>query len=135
MADPTEMIRSDEIDPLLRSEFEVLDYRPLYGNLLCPLVNALRPAALGDDLVRDVLDEAILLERELEGTSVQPLFAIYLLRRACHPTRLSCLLALTARRGSEPPGVGLECEARPRAGERRATLRRTTWDVSTEKSP
>jgi hypothetical protein len=86
MADPTEMIRSDEIDPLLRAEFEVLGYRPLYGNLLCPLVNALRAAALGDDLVRDVLDEAIQLERELEGTSVQPFFAIYLLRRAS-PTR------------------------------------------------
>jgi hypothetical protein len=82
LEDPTEMIRSDEIDPLLRREFEVVSCRPLYGNLLCPLTNALRAGAYSDAVVQDVLDEAILLERELEGGSVPPLFAIYLLRRA-----------------------------------------------------
>jgi SAM-dependent methyltransferase len=83
MADPTEMIRSDEIDPILRDQFEIVSYWPLYGNVLCPLTNALRAAALEDDVVvQGILDEAILVERELEGTSLQPLFAIYLLRRA-----------------------------------------------------
>ena len=83
-SDPTEMIRSSRIRPALEERFEMLHYRPYWGNLLFPLFCALDGTKLlqpeNEGLVRDLIareDELI-----AEGVYTQPLFAVLLARKA-----------------------------------------------------
>jgi SAM-dependent methyltransferase len=76
--DPTEMIRSAEIPALIRRFFEIEDYRPYYGNLLAPLIAAIRGRALSEPEVRTVIDRAILREAELaHRDELTPLYAVF----------------------------------------------------------
>ncbi|MFZ0429759.1 MAG: class I SAM-dependent methyltransferase [Acidobacteriota bacterium] len=79
--DPTEMIRSSEIEPLLRQHFEVTEYRPYYGNVLMPLVCGIRPEYLEDSRVRTVLREAMKLEDDLARQgAIDPIYAVFVAR-------------------------------------------------------
>ena len=76
--DPTEMIRSSQIPAAIRRSFELDDYRPYYGNVLAPLVCALRASALGEPEVAAVLDEAIAREEALAAEKqIAPLYALF----------------------------------------------------------
>ena len=76
--DPTEMIRSSQIPAAIRRSFELDDYRPYYGNVLAPLVCALRASALGEPEVAAVLDEAIAREEALAAEGrIAPLYALF----------------------------------------------------------
>jgi SAM-dependent methyltransferase len=76
--DPTEMIRSSAIEAALRERFEVLDYRPYYGNVLLPLVAALKGGSLEHPEVAPVLRAAIALEADLADRGLlRPLYAVF----------------------------------------------------------
>jgi SAM-dependent methyltransferase len=59
MEDPTEMIRSDEIERIVRERLEIVEWMPYYGNVLNPLVCAIRGDALEEPEVVSVLEEAM----------------------------------------------------------------------------
>ncbi len=79
--DPTEMIRSSEIVPVLYEHFEVLHYRPYYGNVLQPLISGIKGSALDQPVVAALVEEAIGLEDQLiaEG-AIEPFYAAFALR-------------------------------------------------------
>lgn len=78
MEDPTEMIRSSAIDRILREHFDLLDYQPYYGNILLPLVSAIRGSSLEHPEVAPILREAVDLEAYLSGRGLlRPLYAVY----------------------------------------------------------
>ena len=78
MEDPTEMIRSSAIDRILREQFELLDYQPYYGNILLPLVSAIRGSSLEHPAVAPILREAVDLEGYLgERGLLRTLYAVY----------------------------------------------------------
>jgi hypothetical protein len=79
--DPTEMIRSSAIESVLRERFEVLDYQPYYGNVLLPLVSAIRGSSLEHPEVASILREAIELEADLADRDLlRPLYAVFVAR-------------------------------------------------------
>ena len=81
--DPSEMIRSSRILPAIRSRFGVLYERPYWGNLLFPLVCALRGEALSRPENRPVVRGLVEEERRLtaEGVFTKPLFAVVVATR------------------------------------------------------
>jgi SAM-dependent methyltransferase len=79
--DPSEMVRSADIEPVLRSWFEVESYRPYHGNLLYPLLSAVRADAYAHPAVERLVAAAAAREDALAaGGSLRPLFACYLAR-------------------------------------------------------
>jgi len=60
--DESEMIRSSEIESLVAERFEILERRPYFGNILHPLVCAIRPECLATPEVRSILEQAVQLE-------------------------------------------------------------------------
>lgn len=82
--DPSEMIRSSRILPAIRSRFGILYERPYWGNLLFPLICALRGEVLSRPenrpLVRGLVEE----ERRLTagGFFREPLFAVVVATRS-----------------------------------------------------
>ena len=77
MEDPTEMIRSSEIPSVVRRYFDPVEAHPYYGNVLMPLVNALRSPALEKPAIRVLIDHAIELESRLaERGLLRPLYTI-----------------------------------------------------------
>lgn len=82
MEDPTEMIRSDEIEPILRERLEIVEWVPYYGNVLNPLVCSIRADALEEPEVDAVLIEAMALEEFLVSRDLlKPLYAACVARR------------------------------------------------------
>lgn len=80
--DPTEMIRSDEIEPILRARLDIVEWMPYYGNVLNPLVCSIRADACDEPEVIAVLDEAMVLEDSLiEAGVLKPLYAACVARR------------------------------------------------------
>lgn len=78
MEDPTEMIRSSEIDPILRQYFDVLDYQPYYGNVLLPLVSSIRGSSVELPDISAILRDAMDREEELaQAGTFQPLYAVF----------------------------------------------------------
>jgi SAM-dependent methyltransferase len=81
--DPSEMIRSSRILPAIRERFEILHYRPYWGNLLFPLFCVIK----GEELLKPEHETVILrwIERERELVSSrefpEPLFAVVLARK------------------------------------------------------
>jgi SAM-dependent methyltransferase len=80
LADPTEMIRSSEILPLVRERFTAAVECPYYGNVLNPLVCAIRGSSLDEEeiqgLLRDAVDlEEFLIRRELLSPLYVALYA------------------------------------------------------------
>ncbi len=76
--DPTEMVRSSEIERALESTFEVVEYKPYYGNVVMPLVSGIRPSGLADRRVQAVLTEAMQLEDYLiERGLLKPMHAVF----------------------------------------------------------
>jgi SAM-dependent methyltransferase len=83
--DPTEMIRSSEIETVLRREYEIIEYKPYYGNVVMPLVCGIRPRGLSDPGVRSILKEAMQLEDDLVGRrALAPLYAAFVGRPRGH---------------------------------------------------
>jgi SAM-dependent methyltransferase len=79
--DPTEMIRSSEIETVLRQHFEIVEHKPYYGNVLMPLVCGIRPEGLDEPEVRTVLKDAMALEDDLAGQGLlDPLYAVFVAR-------------------------------------------------------
>jgi SAM-dependent methyltransferase len=75
IADPTEMIRSSAILPLLEERFETVTESPYYGNVLSPLVCAIRGSSLETPEIQDLLRQALELEDFLvERRLVSPLY-------------------------------------------------------------
>jgi SAM-dependent methyltransferase len=79
--DPSEMIRSSRILPALREKFEIIHYKPYWGNFIFPLFCTLDGAALRER--PDLVAAAIEKERALvaEGVYQTPLFAVVLARK------------------------------------------------------
>ena len=76
--DPTEMVRSSEIEPVLRQHFEIIAYRPYYGNVLMPLVCGIRPEGLDDPSVRAILRDAMKFEDSLvRQSALDPMYAVF----------------------------------------------------------
>ncbi|MGI8784275.1 MAG: class I SAM-dependent methyltransferase [Acidobacteriota bacterium] len=79
--DPTEMIRSSEIEGVLRNHFEVIHYKPYYGNVVMPLVSAIKGTGLQDPAVLKILSEAMDLEDYLiDRGLLDPLYAVFVCR-------------------------------------------------------
>lgn len=75
--DPTEMARSSEIEEVVRSKFEIVEYKPYYGNVVMPLVSGIRPNGLTDSRVQTLLAEAMELEDYLiERELIEPMHAV-----------------------------------------------------------
>ncbi|MEM7048434.1 MAG: class I SAM-dependent methyltransferase [Acidobacteriota bacterium] len=69
MEDPTEMIRSSEIPTMLEERFEIIDRQLYGGQILSPLVSALRGSTLEHPAVAPILREALELEqRDIESS-------------------------------------------------------------------
>jgi SAM-dependent methyltransferase len=81
--DPSEMIRSSRIEGAVRETFEMLHYRPYWGNLLFPLLCCLDGVALGQPQQQPLLRAMIEREKELvsAGVFARPLFAVMLARK------------------------------------------------------
>ncbi len=81
MEDPTEMIRSDEIERVVRERLEIVDWMPYYGNVLNPLVCSIRGSALEEPEVARVLDDAMALEDWLIARGLlEPFYAACIAR-------------------------------------------------------
>jgi SAM-dependent methyltransferase len=79
--DPSEMVRAAELEPALRVWFEVESYRPYYGNILYPLLSAIRGDAFEHPAVESLIAEAAAQEEALAAAgSLRPLFATFLAR-------------------------------------------------------
>ncbi|MEM8996867.1 MAG: class I SAM-dependent methyltransferase [Acidobacteriota bacterium] len=75
--DPTEMIRSSDIEGTVRRELEIVEYRPYWGNVVMPLINAIRASRLGryTDLLIEAWDEEMRLAAT--GAFEKPLYAAF----------------------------------------------------------
>jgi len=75
--DPTEMIRSSEIISVLKSYFQVVEYKPYFGNVVMPLVSGIRPSGLDDPRVEAIVTEAMELEDFLISQQmIDPMYAV-----------------------------------------------------------
>jgi SAM-dependent methyltransferase len=81
--DPSEMIRSSAIRPAVLDRFDLLQEKPYWGNLLFPLICALRGAELmkpaQEPLVRSLIERETELVRS--GVYSEPLFTVMLARK------------------------------------------------------
>ncbi len=76
--DPTEMIRSSEIPTVLRRYFDIIEYKPYFGNVLMPLVSGIPKRCVDDPLVSEVLGKAMQLEDFLIGNAlIDPMYAVF----------------------------------------------------------
>lgn len=57
--DPSEMVCSDQIEPLLRAFFDVTHFRPYYGNVVFPLLAGFRAVDLDGPEVRTLVERAL----------------------------------------------------------------------------
>ncbi|MBZ0090151.1 MAG: class I SAM-dependent methyltransferase [Thermoanaerobaculia bacterium] len=74
--DPSEMIRSGEIEPIVRGKLAVQRFVPYFGNVLHPLVCSIRKDAVFSGRSVEVIREAIQLEEYLISRDLlQPHFA------------------------------------------------------------
>ena len=81
--DPSEMIRSSRILPAFFERFEVLHYKPYWGNVLFPLWCALDGEALLREEHQSLVQSFVDAERKLvaANTFEKPLFAVLLGRK------------------------------------------------------
>lgn len=81
--DPSEMIRSSRIVPAIEERFEVLHYRPYWGNLLYPLFCLLDSGQLLREQHQALVAGWIEREKELvrSGQLKAPLYAVVLARK------------------------------------------------------
>ena len=81
--DPSEMIRSSRTLPALRERFEILHYRPYWGNVLFPILCAVDGVMFQQPKYAPVLTQLIEAERELvaRGELTDPMFAIVVARK------------------------------------------------------
>ncbi|MBW3564387.1 MAG: class I SAM-dependent methyltransferase [Acidobacteria bacterium] len=81
--DPSEMIRSSRIIPALRERFEIVHYKPYWGNLLHPLFCCLNGAELlkpeSEPLIRRLIEKEKALVAS--GEITKPLYAVLLCRK------------------------------------------------------
>lgn len=78
MEDPTEMIRSSEIPEQLARHLEIEASHAYYGNVLMPLVNAIKSPHLERSGIATIIEDAIALEALLaERGAVDPLYSIF----------------------------------------------------------
>jgi SAM-dependent methyltransferase len=79
--DPTEMVRSSEIGSALEENFEIIAYKPYFGNVVMPLVSGILPAGLEDNRVKKVIREAMDLEDHLARRGlIDPFYAVFVAR-------------------------------------------------------
>lgn len=81
--DPSEMIASSSIRPAILENFEILQEKPYWGNLLFPVFCAVKGnemlAQENHDLVQSLIDREMELVRE--GVFREPLFTVIVARR------------------------------------------------------
>jgi SAM-dependent methyltransferase len=76
--DPTEMIRSAEIPAVLRTHFDVLEYKPYFGNVVMPLVSGIPKRSIADPVVTGVIEKAMELEDFLISEQlIDPMYAVF----------------------------------------------------------
>ncbi len=82
--DPTEMIRSSEIPAVIEQFFEIETRLPYYGNVLMPLVNAIRASRLGEPSSRSTIRAGLALEEHLATAGIlkKPLYCVFVGRPA-----------------------------------------------------
>ncbi|MGA7615574.1 MAG: class I SAM-dependent methyltransferase [Thermoanaerobaculia bacterium] len=82
-SDPSEMIRSSRIRPAVESRFEIVHYKPYWGNLLFPLLSALDGHLMTEPARAGLVESLIQREKELveSGEFVDPLFAVIVARK------------------------------------------------------
>jgi SAM-dependent methyltransferase len=125
--DPSEMIRADQIEPLVRVFFDVMHDRPYYGNVLFPLLAGLRPVDLASPEARAVVEKGLAREEELIAAGgTRPLFAVFLAKPADPEAAAHRLALWQSTRGLDP------YEARQRSEQLESTLRRQLRDVQDE---
>ena len=79
--DPTEMIRSSEIPDVLETCYDILEYRPYYGNILMPLVSGIPGRCVGDPAVSHFISKAMELEDFLiRERLIDPMYAVFVAR-------------------------------------------------------
>jgi SAM-dependent methyltransferase len=102
--DPSEMVRSAEIEPVLRCWFEVQSYRPYGGNILYPLLSAIRGDAFAQPAIEALIAEAAAREDALAAAgSLRPLFATFLARPRPAADAAARAAAWSARRAGLAP--------------------------------
>ena len=81
--DPSEMIRSSRTLPALRERFDILHYRPYWGNVLFPILCAVDGAMFQQPQYAEVIEQLIAAEKDLvaRGEITDPLFAIVVARK------------------------------------------------------
>ncbi len=81
-ADPSEMIRSSRIRPAIEERFELLHFKPYWGNILFPIFCASDGAKLLSPEYRGLVEELIEKEAQLasSGALGEPLFAVIVAR-------------------------------------------------------
>ena len=84
MEDPTEMIRSSEVAGVIEEFFDLETRLPYYGNVLMPLVNAIRASRLTEPTSRSAIAAGLALEEHLATTGVleRPLYSVFVGRSA-----------------------------------------------------
>ncbi|HVT61452.1 MAG TPA: methyltransferase domain-containing protein [Thermoanaerobaculia bacterium] len=130
--DPSEMIRSAEIEPVLRSQFEVLKYRPYYGNVIYPLLSAIRGDSFNHPDVEILVCDAIAREEALiEAGGLRPLFALFVARpRSIAGAASAAGAAQHAPHAALPlPSYEAELALRGLLAERGAELRDTYAEI------
>ena len=81
--DPSEMIRSSRIVPAIRERFEILHYKPYWGNLLFPLLCCVDRDEILKGENAPLVERLVARERELvaRGEIQNPLFAVIFARK------------------------------------------------------
>ncbi len=81
--DPSEMIRSSRILPAIEERFEIVHYKPYWGNLLYPLFCLLDSGALMQPEHQELVESWIEREKQLvaDGSLSSPLYAVVLARK------------------------------------------------------
>lgn len=85
--DPSEMIQSDRIRPAIEANFEIIEFKPYWGNLLYPVISHLNGTLISKPDNSSIIGRLIELERDLvsSGHYSEPLFGVFLARKRSEP--------------------------------------------------
>ncbi|MFB3903405.1 MAG: hypothetical protein ACE15E_08125 [Acidobacteriota bacterium] len=72
------MIRSDQIPAVLQIYFDVLEYKPYFGNVVMPLVSGIPKRSIADPSVSRLIARAMDVEDFLIAKGlIDPMYAVF----------------------------------------------------------